>query len=77
MENRYRRKDNIEFWSAFFISPVRDEKGDVVQHFASFVDLTKHKEDEAQSKMLIGELNDRVKNILSTVQSIAWLPILR
>ena len=37
-----------------------------------FVDLTKHKEDEAQSKMLIDELNHRVKNTLSTVQSIVW-----
>jgi PAS domain S-box-containing protein len=71
-EIRYRRKDSSEFWAALFISPVRDEKGDVVEHFASFVDLTKHKEDEAQSKMLIGELNHRVKNTLSTVQSIVW-----
>ena len=38
--------------------------------FASFVDLTKHKEEQAQSKMLIDELNHRVKNTLSTVQSI-------
>jgi two-component sensor histidine kinase len=39
---------------------------------ASFVDLSKHKADQAQSKMLIGELNRRVKNTLSTVQSIVW-----
>ena len=38
----YRRKDGSEFWAALFISPVRDEDGDVVQYFASFVDLTKH-----------------------------------
>ena len=68
----YRRKDGSEFWTAVFISPVRDEGGDIVQYFASFVDLTKHKEDEAQSKMLIDELNHRVKNTLSTVQSIVW-----
>jgi PAS domain S-box-containing protein len=66
------RKDGGEFWAALFISPVRDEGGDIVQYFASFVDLTKHKEDEAQSKMLIDELNHRVKNTLSTVQSIVW-----
>ena len=68
----YCRKDGGEFWTAVFISPVRDEGGDIVQYFASFVDLTKHKEDEAQSKMLIDELNHRVKNTLSTVQSIVW-----
>jgi PAS domain S-box-containing protein len=68
----YRRKDGGEFWTAVFISPVRDEGGDIVQYFASFVDLTRHKEDKAQSKMLIDELNHRVKNTLSTVQSIVW-----
>ncbi len=68
----YRRKDGSEFWTAVFISPVRDERGDVVQYFASFVDLTKHKEDEARSKMLIEELSHRVKNTLATVQSIVW-----
>jgi PAS domain S-box-containing protein len=68
----YRRKDGGVFWTAVFISPVRDEGGDIVQYFASFVDLTRHKEDEAQSKMLIDELNHRVKNTLSTVQSIVW-----
>ena len=46
--------------------------GDIVQYFASFVDLTKHKEDEVRSRMLIDELNHRVKNTLSTVQSIVW-----
>jgi two-component sensor histidine kinase len=46
--------------------------GDVVQYFASFVNLTKHKEDEAKSKLLIDELSHRVKNTLSTVQSIVW-----
>jgi PAS domain S-box-containing protein len=68
----YRRKDGSEFWAAIFISPVRDASGEVVQYFASFVDLTQHKEDQAQSKMLINELNHRVKNTLSTVQSIVW-----
>ncbi|WJR82038.1 HWE histidine kinase domain-containing protein [Bradyrhizobium sp. NP1] len=68
----YRRKDGGEFWAAVFISPVRDEGGDIVQYFASFVDLTEHKEDEARLKMLIDELNHRVKNTLSTVQSIVW-----
>jgi len=68
----YRRKDGSEFWAALFVSPVRDENGDIVQYFASFGNLTKHKEEQAQSRMLIDELNHRVKNILATVQSIVW-----
>jgi PAS domain S-box-containing protein len=68
----YRRKDGSEFWAALFVSPVRDAGGDVVQYFASLIDLSKHKEDEVRSRMLIDELNHRVKNTLSTVQSIVW-----
>ena len=67
-----RRKDGSEFWAALFVSPVRDTNGKIVQYFASLVDLTKHKDDEVRSRMLIDELNHRVKNTLSTVQSIVW-----
>jgi PAS domain S-box-containing protein len=68
----YRRKDGSVFWSVILISPVLNEQGDVVQHFASFVDMSRHKEELAQSHLLIDELNHRVKNTLSTVQSIVW-----
>jgi PAS domain S-box-containing protein len=67
-----RRKDGSEFWASVFISPVRDKNGKLLQHFVSFVDLTKHKQAQAQSRMLIDELNHRVKNTLSTVHSIVW-----
>jgi PAS domain S-box-containing protein len=69
-EIRYRRKNGSAFWSALFVSPVRDENGHIVQYFASLVDLTTHKEEETQARRLIDELNHRVKNTLSTVQSI-------
>ena len=71
-EIQSRRKDGSEFWASIFINPVRDESGDVVQHFISFVDLTRHKQEQSDSKMLIDELNHRVKNTLSTVQSIVY-----
>jgi len=66
------RKSGGEFWASLFVSPVRDEDGAIIQHFVSLVDLTKYKHEQAHSKMLIDELNHRVKNTLSTVQSIAW-----
>jgi PAS domain S-box-containing protein len=71
-EVSYRRKNGSEFWATVFISPVVDEDGATVQYFASFVDLTAHKEEQAQLRMLIAELNHRVKNTLATVQSIVW-----
>ena len=66
----YRRKDGSDFWASLFISPVKDESGAVVQHFISLVNLTKHVEKKAHAKMLIDELNHRVKNTLATVNSI-------
>ena len=71
LEIRYHRKDGSVFWAALFISPVRDESGDVVQHFASFVDLTKQKQEEERLRFLLDELNHRTKNMLATVQAIA------
>lgn len=72
LETRCRRRNGTEFWSAIFISPVRDAAGAIVQHFVSLVDLSAHKREQAQSETLIDELNHRVKNTLSTVQSIVW-----
>jgi len=71
-EVRYLRKNGSELWATVFISPVRDQAGDIVQYFASFVDVTKHKLEQAESRMLIDELNHRVKNTLATVQSIVF-----
>lgn len=69
-EIHYKRKDGSEFWASMFVSPVCDEDGTVVQQFVSLVDLTKQWQDCARYKTLIDELNHRVKDTLSTVQSI-------
>jgi len=69
-EVKCRRKDGAAFWAALFVNPVFDGKGKIIQYFASFVDLTKHKQEQAHAKMLIDELNHRVKNTLATVQAI-------
>ncbi|WP_375383592.1 HWE histidine kinase domain-containing protein [uncultured Sphingomonas sp.] len=69
-EIHYRRKNGSEFWASVFVSPVCDDGGTVVQQFVSFVDLTRHRQESARCRMLIDELNHRVKNTLSTVQSI-------
>ncbi len=66
-----RRKNGSLFWATIFVSPVRDEAGAVVQHFASFVDLTRHKEKEVRLRFLLDELNHRTHNTLATVLAIA------
>lgn len=69
-EIHYRRKDGSEFWASVTISPVRDENGVTVQNFLSLIDITKHKEAQSTARILIEELNHRVKNTLATVMSI-------
>jgi PAS domain S-box-containing protein len=70
-EIRFRRKDTSLFWATIFISPVRDESGEVVQHFISFVDTSKQKQEEDRLRDLLDELNHRTQNTLATVQAIA------
>lgn len=52
-------------------SPLFDEAGRVRGCVAVFVDITERKQSERQKSLLIDELNHRVKNTLSIVQSIA------
>jgi PAS domain S-box-containing protein len=66
-----RRRDGSLFWATVFITPVADEGGDVVQHFASLVDVTKHNQKEDRLRMLLDELNHRTLNTLATVLAIA------
>lgn len=69
-EGHYRHKDGGVFRAALFISAVRDKAGEVVQHFISLVDLSKHEREEERLRFLLDELNHRTQNTLATVQSI-------
>jgi PAS domain S-box-containing protein len=55
-EVRCRRKDGSYLWATLFVSPVRDEDGDIIQFFASFVDLTAYKEAQAHCAKLVDKL---------------------
>jgi len=68
---RYRRRDDSVFWATVLITPVRDKAGDIVQHFASFMDITRHKEEEERLRFLLDELNHRTQNTLATVMGIS------
>jgi PAS domain S-box-containing protein len=70
----YRRKDGTEFWAALYISAVKDEAGQIRQHFISLVDQTSRMREQEQRELLVGELNHRVNNTLSRVDSFAPRP---
>lgn len=70
-EISFKRDDGTTFCASLFISPVAGDDGTILQHFISLVDRTSDREKQAHCEMMIDELNHRVKNTLSTVQSIA------
>lgn len=49
---RYRCKDGSAVWLMLFITPVRSGEGGVEQHFASFVNVTRQKEEEDRLRAL-------------------------
>jgi len=52
-------------------TPQRDANGNVVGLIGASIDITDRMQAEERRKLLINELNHRVKNTLATVQSIA------
>jgi PAS domain S-box-containing protein len=52
-------------------TPLRDAEGRVIGAINMLVDISERKKAESQQKILIDELNHRVKNTLATVQSLA------
>ena len=52
---RYRRRDGTAVWLMVFITPVRDKSGEIVQHFASFVDVTAQKEEEDRLRAIFAQ----------------------
>jgi PAS domain S-box-containing protein len=71
VEKRFIRKDGHVIWLSVRSSPVRDAD-DHLQYVVRVVqDITEHKAAERRQKLLMDELNHRVKNTLATVQSLA------
>lgn len=70
-EHRVRRHDGV--WRLFQITarPVLDHNGTLTEWVGVHADITDARRAEERRKMLLDELNHRVKNSLATVQSIA------
>lgn len=54
----------------FVYQPIRDESGEVTSIFVQGSDVTERVRAENHQKLLINELNHRVKNTLASIQSI-------
>jgi PAS domain S-box-containing protein len=71
VEKRFIRKDGRLIWMSVRSSPVRTADGQLLYLVRVVQDITERKAAEKRQKLLIDELNHRVKNTLATVQSLA------
>lgn len=70
IEQRYLHKAGHKLWVEVSASRVVDAAGRVIYGIRVVQDVTARKRWEEQQRLLINELNHRVKNTLATVQSI-------
>jgi PAS domain S-box-containing protein len=52
------------------IVPLRDRNGHIVRWFGTNTDVSQQLQDEERLRLMVNELNHRVKNTLATIQSI-------
>ena len=71
VEKRFIRKDGRIIWLSVRSSPVRDADNRLLYVVRVVQDITERKAAEQRQKLLMDELNHRVKNTLATVQSLA------
>lgn len=71
IEKRFVRPDGRLIWMSVRSSPVRNAEGGLLYVVRVVQDITERKEAERRQKLLLDELNHRVKNTLATVQSLA------
>ncbi len=71
IEKRFVRKDGRVIWCSIRSSTVRDADNNFLYGVRVVQDITARKEAEDRQKLLMDELNHRVKNTLATVQSLA------
>ena len=63
--------DGRETWNLVSTAPMRDAAGAVVGAIAVVQDIEERKKAEETQRLLVAELNHRVKNTLASVQAIA------
>jgi PAS domain S-box-containing protein len=71
LEYRLRRRDGEYRWAIDAAVPRFGEHGVFLGYIGSVIDISERKHAEETQKLLIGELNHRIKNTLANVQAIA------
>jgi PAS domain S-box-containing protein len=71
IEKRYVRSDGRIIWIEVMNSAVRAADGGFAYGVKMLLDITERRDADARQRLLLDELNHRVKNTLATVQSLA------
>ena len=71
-DSKFQRKDGSRGWARVTSTAVRDAAGAFLYAVRVIEDITERRQADKRQKLLIDELNHRVKNTLATVQSLAW-----
>ncbi|UAW97553.1 PAS domain S-box protein [Halopseudomonas nanhaiensis] len=71
-EEVFVHRDGSFYPVGFTASPVRDEASNTVGTIIEVRNIRADKQAQERQRLLMNELNHRVKNTLATVQSIAW-----
>jgi PAS domain S-box-containing protein len=71
-ESQFKRKDGSTGWARVNSTALRDPSGHFLYAVRVVEDVTERRDADRRQKLLIDELNHRVKNTLATVQSLAW-----
>lgn len=71
-EEVFVHKDGSFYPVAFSASPIRDDASQTIGTIIEVRDISDERLAEERQRLLINELNHRVKNTLATVQAIAW-----
>jgi PAS domain S-box-containing protein len=71
-ENEFTHKDGSSGWARVTSTALRDASGRFLYAVRLVENITERRQADRRQKLLIDELNHRVKNTLATVQSLAW-----
>jgi two-component sensor histidine kinase len=71
LEHRVRRADGGVGWTFSRAVPILDSDGEIAEWFGAATDVSARHEADEHMRLVVNELNHRVKNNLATVQAIA------
>lgn len=71
IEHRVRKIDGSTGWTQSRAVPIVDDDGEVIEWFGTATDVTSRRRNEEHLRLVVHELNHRVKNNLAMTQAIA------